>query len=257
MASAKPSKGSLMAVPIPRGEARITNHRGEDRLRDIIDHSFLYFRRRKHAVPVINVSSRGAMIDADVDARIGETVELQFAPGTRTKCTVRWARDGRIGLEFVNETIVWDCFLAEHSGAGDSLPQEADREPSTRAPRHALMRMGSLYWNGLTLPVRLRNISEGGAQLESGHDLAPGAEVELNLGEAGFVYAEVRWSKDGQVGLRFAEEFDMASLAPAATQESPAHDMMKPAYLETEQSADSPWAARFETLSLEELLSRR
>lgn len=239
-----------MAVPIPRGEARVTNQRGEDRLRDIIDHTILYFRRRKHAVPVINVSSRGAMVDADIDARIGETVELQFAPGSRTKCTIRWARDGRIGLEFVNETIVWDCFLAERSAAGAPVPEEPEREPETRAPRHALLRMGSLYWNGMTLPVRLRNISEGGARLESGHELGAGAQVELNLGEAGVVYAEVRWAKDGQVGLRFAKDFALANLATA----EPAK--LGTAAAESEFSPDAPWPARFETLTLDELLSR-
>ena len=252
---AQPSTGSLMAVPIAREERRVTNQRSEDQLRGVIDQTIIHFRRRKHIVSVINVSSRGAMIDADIDARIGETIELQLAKDNRTKCAVRWIRDGRIGMEFVNETIVWDCFRADEPSAPAPKPADEPEDGHAKAerpPRHALMRMGSLLWNGLTLPVRLRDISSKGAKLESGRNFLPGAEIELNLGDAGLVYAEVRWSKDGQVGLRFADEFDMESLAPKL-EASPATKMLKPQYLETETSEDSPWAARFESLSFTDL----
>ncbi|HEX8449320.1 MAG TPA: hypothetical protein VF652_06995, partial [Allosphingosinicella sp.] len=72
------------------------------------------------------------------------------------------------------------------------------------------------------------------------------------LGEAGFQIAEVRWSKDGQVGLKFAQAFDIESLAPSQLAERPP-EVLKPAYLETELQPDSPWAARFERLSLTDL----
>jgi hypothetical protein len=249
--------GSLLKVAIPRGEARVTNQRAEDRKPGLVQHTLLWFRRRKHVVPVINVSSRGAMVHADIDARIGETVELQFAEASRTKCLVRWMREGRIGLEFVKETIVWDCFEVQEPDPEGSFPERPKAQPKSkkdRAPRHALVRMGSLLWNGMTLPVRIRNISSGGAKLESGRELAPGSEVELNLGEAGWVYAEVRWCREGQVGLRFADEFSLESLAARAREPSaPANVMLKPQYLESENSPDSPWAARFERLSLTEL----
>jgi hypothetical protein len=118
-----------------------------------------------------------------------------------------------------------------------------------------LLRKGTLYWGGVTIEVRLRNISSGGAKVESEQELRPGSEVELDLGEAGFQMAEVRWSQDGQIGLRFADDFDIGSLAPSATSagSEPASDMLKPAYLETELRADSPWASRFERLSMTDL----
>ena len=65
--------------------------------------------------------------------------------------------------------------------------------------------------------------------------------------------AEVRWSKDGQLGLRFADDFNMDTLAPRSAASEPARDMLKPAYLETELRPDSPWAARFERLSMTDL----
>jgi hypothetical protein len=251
--SEAPGFGGLAKIPIKREAARITDQRLEDRHFGLVERSTIVFRRRRHEADVVNVSSRGAMIVAAIEPRIGEKVDIQFADNNRTRCVVRWIRDGRIGLEFVDETIFW-----ETSGQGPVFRYEAP-EPAPpspvhvavdREPRQTLLRAGTLYWSGISIPVRLRNISEGGANVESGRELRSGAEVELDLGDGNFAYAEVRWSKDGQVGLRFAEAFDIDALAPADSAGERPPEMLKPAYLETELQPDSPWAARFERLDL-------
>ncbi len=256
--------GGLTAIAIRREEARVTDQRTEDRLRDRVVTSTIHFRRRNYEVRVVNVSSRGAMIESDIEAYIGEKLDIQFSEDNRTRCIVRWIRENRIGLEFADEVIVWDC-SAPAAAIYQPAPQprheapepSAPREVIDRRPRQTLLRKGTLYWGGVTVDVRLRNISSGGAKVESDHELRPGSEVELDLGEAGFHPAEVRWSQDGQIGLRFADDFDIGSLAPSSTPASePAPDMLKPAYLETELRADSPWASRFERLSMTELRSR-
>ncbi|HZG10275.1 MAG TPA: PilZ domain-containing protein [Allosphingosinicella sp.] len=260
--AAKKAKGSgglggLTAIAVKRQETRVTNQRSEDRLRDIVEETVMVFRRKKVGARVINVSSRGAMIEAEVEARIGEKIDLLFADKNKTRCVVRWVREGRMGVEFLNETIFWDS--AQTSGPvfrSDDDERSSLREVTDREPRHTLLRSGTLYWSGISIPVRLRNISTTGARIESEQALRPGVEVELDLGEAGFQYAEVRWAKDGQIGLRFAAEFDLDSLAPssaAANAPKVASNVLKPAYLETETQADSPWAARFERLSLTDL----
>jgi hypothetical protein len=251
--------GGLTKIAIKREETRVTNQRAEDRLRDIVEETMMVFRRKKMSVRVINVSSRGAMIEADVEARIGEKLDVLFTEGNKTKCVVRWVRGGRIGIEFLNETIFWDSSpsagpVFRYEGDDRDGAPSAPREVLDRQPRQALLRSGTLYWSGISIPVRLKNISAGGARIESGQELRPGVEVELDLGDAGFQYAEVRWAKDGQIGLRFAAEFDLDTLAPApATASSPASELLKPAYLETETQPDSPWAARFERLTLTDL----
>ena len=254
--------GGLTKIAIRREEARVTNQRCEDRLRDRVEQSTIWFRRRKYEARVVNVSSRGAMIECDIEPHIGERVDMQFTEDNRTHCVVRWVREGRLGVEFADETIIWDCSDAHppvfhhhqrdnEACVGDS---PAPRVVSDRAPRQTLLRRGTLYWGGVTIEVRLRNISPQGAKIESEQELRPGSEVELDLGEGGFQMAEVRWSKDGQLGLRFADDFDLGSLAPTAgAAAGPAAEMLKPAYLETELRADSPWAARFERLSMTDL----
>ena len=246
--------GGLTRIAIKRQETRVTNQRAEDRLRDVVEETTIVFRRRKLPVRVVNVSSRGAMLESDVEARIGEKIDIFFAEGNRTKCIVRWLREGRIGVEFLDETIFWDS-----SQAGSPVfryEETKPREVVERAPRQTLLRSGTLYWSGISIPVRLRNISATGARVEGEQSLRPGCEVELDLGEAGFQYAEVRWAKNGQVGLRFADDFDLDTLSPghcADAPGTPAAQMLKPAYLETETRPDSPWAARFERLTLDGL----
>lgn len=254
--------GGLTRIAIRREEARVTDQRSEDRLRDKVVQSTIHFRRRKHQVRVVNVSSRGAMIESDIEPHIGERLDIQFTEDSRTRSIVRWVRDTRIGIEFADETIVWDCSAAEapvfHYRPERNESRDESQPPSPRAivdrdTRHTLLRTGTLYWSGIAFQVRLRNISSGGAQVEADEDLRQGTEVELDLGEAGFQMAEVRWSKDGSVGLRFAGDFDIGSLAPASVEAAP--EVLKPAYLETELREDSPWAARFERLQLRDLES--
>ncbi len=256
--------GGLTAIAIRREEARVTDQRGEDRLRDRVEQSIIHFRRRKYQVRVVNVSSRGAMIESDIEPHIGEQLDIQFSEENRTRCIVRWVRETRIGLEFADEIIVWDCSAPASAVFQPAPPSRQEAaEPSAprgvvdRSPRHTLLRKGTLYWGGVTIEVRLRNISSGGAKVEIDQELRPGCEVELDLGEAGFQMAEVRWSQDGQLGLRFADDFDIGSLAPTSNPASEsAPDMLKPAYLETELRADSPWASRFERLSMTDLRAR-
>jgi hypothetical protein len=250
--------GGLTRIAIKRLEARVTDQRLEDRHYGAVERSSIVFRRRRHEADVVNVSSRGAMIVAEIEPRIGEKIDIRFSEANRTRCVVRWVRDGRIGLEFVDETIFW-----ETGGPGpvfhyEQPAPEASSTPAVhvavdREPRQTLLRAGTLYWSGISIPVRLRNISEGGARVESGRELCAGAEVELDLGDGNFAIAEVRWSNDGQVGLRFAETFDLEALAPSHSSGERPPAVLKPAYLETELQPDSPWAARFERLSLTDL----
>ncbi|MET1110890.1 MAG: PilZ domain-containing protein [Allosphingosinicella sp.] len=252
-AKAEGASAGLTRIAIKRQEARVTNQRLEDRLRGIVESTNIIFRRRRQEVAVVNVSSRGAMIRSEIEPRIGEKLDLLFDDKNRTRCIVRWVREGRIGLEFVDETILWTADRNDSPVFQPEPPEPAALHAVTdREPRQKLLRAGTLYWSGISIPVRLRNISGGGARVESGRELCPGSEVELDMGEAGFQIAEVRWSKDGQVGLRFAESFDIESLAPSHQAERPP-EVLKPAYLETELQPDSPWAARFERLSLTDL----
>ena len=62
----------------------------------------------------------------------------------------------------------------------------------------------------------------------------------------------VRWCRGRQIGIQFAEPFDVASLAqPEPAREG--FDLVKPDYLKSELDPNSPWAARWERLMAEDL----
>lgn len=97
---------------IPRTERREVNgrlgidERTEPRRDDLINSAVLTFRDARYDVPVLNISSRGTMIESDIAPRIGETVSIQFEACDRIGGFVRWVRDGRIGINFGHELIL-------------------------------------------------------------------------------------------------------------------------------------------------------
>lgn len=92
-------ENSLANVLIPRGERRATNQRREERYRGIVDRATLLFRRKTLLAKVVNISESGLMIEAAIAPRIGEDVVVEFDGFKPLPATVRWVRDGRIGLD--------------------------------------------------------------------------------------------------------------------------------------------------------------
>ena len=127
----------------------------------------------------------------------------------------------------------------------------ADGHQFSRAPRHRLIRRATLHWGERAMEARLRNISSGGALIECERGIAPGTQVRLLLPGCGEIYADVRWASGGQLGLSFETEFDLRKLAPKAR--SDGSSLVRPDYLNSENSPDSPWAARQERLTAKEV----
>lgn len=80
--------------------------RSEPRHEGLAQAAMLTFRGENHRVPVVNISSRGTMIESDIAPRLGETVIIRFDGCSPMHAFVRWWRDGRIGLNFGGEIIL-------------------------------------------------------------------------------------------------------------------------------------------------------
>jgi len=74
--------------------------RSEPRLESLVEHGALTFRGAAYRVPVLNISTRGTMIESDLSPRLGESVIIRFEGCSPIYAFVRWARGGRIGLNF-------------------------------------------------------------------------------------------------------------------------------------------------------------
>ncbi len=80
--------------------------RSEPRYEDLIDRAILTFRGADYPVPVVNISSRGTMIESVLLPRLGESVMIRFEGCSPIYAFVRWSREGRLGLNFGCEMMV-------------------------------------------------------------------------------------------------------------------------------------------------------
>jgi hypothetical protein len=96
----------LCGEMIARVEKRTVDQRSEARHEGVVDCSTLFFRGGVHLVPVVNISTRGAMLKSDLEPRIGESVIIRFEGCSPIYAAVRWVKDGRIGLNFGTELVI-------------------------------------------------------------------------------------------------------------------------------------------------------
>jgi hypothetical protein len=96
----------LANIRIRREPEILDDRRSEERHAGLVDSATLLFRGEAHRVTVVNISSRGTMIECALYPRIGETMMIQFEQCSRIQAFVRWVRDGRIGLNFGHEIVL-------------------------------------------------------------------------------------------------------------------------------------------------------
>jgi hypothetical protein len=98
----------LAGIRIARDQPRVVDQRCEERHEGLVDTAILHFRGQPYLVPVVNISTRGTMIETDLVPRLGETVLVEFDQCSRIHAFVRWIRGGRIGLNFGHELVLGD-----------------------------------------------------------------------------------------------------------------------------------------------------
>jgi hypothetical protein len=268
---------TLGGVAVPRSETRRGNHRGVDRHRLNGEKAKVRRDGKSTEVELVNLSAGGAMVSGRVRARLWDVIELEFGDGYVLEASVRWLKGNFAGLEFAHETKL-ECSPAERAELlldviqrsfpdqeiSIEEPQEAAAEPEAEPEpedlgnrdekRHPLIWMGEIHYAHDSNPVRLRNVSPGGALLEVQTDYPLNAEVLLDMGDAGQFFATVRWACGDQVGLRFVKPFDLHCLARARPDVAP-QSWTLPDFLGREAEADTPWHAKWQRSSIEELRS--
>lgn len=259
---------SLESVKVARAQSQRANTRSGDRHRLTDQQAKVTYKRKSYSVDLINVSGGGAMIEAGFGPMLWDHVDLRLGEGAHIECAVRWIKGARIGLEFAHETQL-DCSPDEQAAllrevvrnsfgdvsfAPPKTPVEAE-EGGTElrdAKRHPLIWTGKLHYDFTSAPVRLRNISSTGAQVEFTVPLPVGAEPLLDLGDAGSVFTTVTWVVGDQAGLRFAEPFDLSELAKSRP-EVAAAKWEAPSYLKDVKHSYSPWDDEWGRMSVSDL----
>jgi hypothetical protein len=91
--------GGPAAVPTEGAERRASDQRSEDRHWGKVERAIVVFRRKKILVRVVNVSSHGLTVEAEIAPDIGEAVGIQCDGLAPLSGVVRWIRAGRIGID--------------------------------------------------------------------------------------------------------------------------------------------------------------
>ena len=89
---------------------------------------------------------------------------------------------------------------------GGMIPRSEKRSIDERSEvrRASVSSTGVLEFRGRKHVVRLVNVSSSGAMVIFPHTPNIGEKLPLQLLDQGLVTAQVRWVKDGRVGLSFA-----------------------------------------------------
>ncbi|MEA1072996.1 PilZ domain-containing protein [Sphingomonas sp. LY160] len=262
----------LSSIEVTREATRAYDGREEDRHRLTGETATLRHIGAVHQVELINLSGGGAMVSAEFGPRLWDRVDLVLAEDAELECAVRWLRGDRVGLEFAHETRI-ECDAAKRDAllldvVRRSFPDIKVEQEAAPAPvvsedddaiansrrterRHPLIWMGEILFQHNSERVRLRNISEHGALVESPLTYPIGAELLLDLGAAGQHFATVGWTCGDKVGLAFAQPFDLSTLA----QVRPDVASGRPSATIVPRVADddSPWADGWRRQSVEEL----
>lgn len=256
------SEAGLGSIAVSRQASRSRDTRIGDRHRLTGASISASWNSSTHEAELINLSGGGAMIAAPFTPRLWDRADLHLGENGTVEAAVCWVKEGRIGLVFAHETQI-DCspeMLAQllHEVIATSFPEAASeprKEPKAEnwriAQRHPLIWRGIVRRQLDSMQVRLRNVSSTGALVDCERPLPAGAEVKLDLADAGLIPATVSWAISEQAGLRFAEPFDLTSLTRAKPEIAAPH-WEQPAYLK-DASRASPWANEWKRLSLPEL----
>lgn len=268
---------SFATVDVKREALRMANHRGGDRHRLPQETVDVLRDGARQTATLINLSGGGAMIEGARGLKLWDRVLLQLGDCGQVEAAVRWIRGDRHGLEFAHETRI-DASAEEtarmlravisrsfpdviakaeardqqHASVAAQAEAAEQREAADRELRHPLIWSGHIHYAHDTFPVRLRNISEGGALIECEHPLEVGAELLLDLDAAGSFFAAVNWAHGDAAGLKFQAPFDVQALA-ASKPSIASERWVAPDYLRESHSANGPWAKQWGRSDLGEI----
>jgi len=272
---AKKPKGAkadtLHSVAVTRETRRASNGRSEDRHRLADERAKITHNGKDYEVDLINLSGGGAMIAGSLEPMLWDHVNLHLGKHGDIECAVRWMREGRIGLEFAHETrldgpsdqiAIVLRHVIERTFPHITFPQNEDVRPTPPekwsdehrdSPRHPLIWNGVLHHDYQSSDVRIRNISEMGAMIETDAKVRVGTEPLLELSEAVSLSATVEWAVGDQVGLRFHTPFDMAMLAESRPTVA-SNNWTPPAYLDPDAQNERDHWGRLSIVELRQEL---
>ena len=158
------------------------------------------------------ISPLGAVLHVQSKRRLGERLDLTLMTGERLAGTVSWIHEQELGLRFDDPADIFALI------ARNLVRQPGD---ARKMPRIELRCQGWLEAGSRRDRVILRNLSDGGACIDTRIPLVVHEQVVLTLDGFRPVEAEVRWADSGAVGLAFTPPLSWQELMPWLRQRQP------------------------------------
>jgi hypothetical protein len=170
-----------------------------------LDAAVLVDANDRHPCSIRKLSAAGTTLRVAGQFEEGARMHLELATGQGIEGTVRWRAEDEVGFVFDHQIDVIGT-VARNLAA---LPAER-----RAMPRIELHQPVSITVRGMTGLARTRNISQGGAGIETTLDLSEGDAVQLVFDGLRPMNGAVRWIDAGQVGIAFAAELGWQMLMP-------------------------------------------
>ena len=177
-------------------------------------------RGLSYDVALLDLSSNGIMIAAEIPAEHGDNLSLVIEDSLPMTTCVRWVRDGKLGLEFSAGTEI----VAEPEKRSLLLDTVCPHKKDQSGPPFPAMSrtvagpqlvwVAKLLCEGRKATARLRTISESGAILSLSEPLGltEGAKITIQLATIGSPTGKAGWCAGQEVYVRFNKDFDVTAL---------------------------------------------
>lgn len=158
---------------------------------------------RRELCLIRNISAGGVQAHVYSALEEGQRVEIELKSDQRFCGTITWLQDSNIGITF-DAPIDVAQMLANHAR------MENGWRP--RMPRVEVDRLATIRFGADTYGVNTRDISQGGAKLETDQNFEPGSDIVLTLDRFRPIPGVVRWCQDKQCGVSFNQVIPFGEL---------------------------------------------
>jgi hypothetical protein len=158
----------------------------------------------------------GATLHHDAALTEGDALALVLGSGQSLPGTIAWTTADSAGFAFDMPVDVIGALARTLA----SLPAER-----RQMPRIEVHQTVSLHHKGAVEFTRSRNLSQGGASIESRRVLLPGDSVQISFDGLRPIHGTIKWASEGQAGIAFDEALPWQVLMPwlRQVQQTPAH----------------------------------
>jgi len=181
-----------------------------------LDMATLVDGETRHACAIRKLSAAGATLQFGEDVTTDEALALDLGNGQSLPGSLAWTQDGVAGFVFDKPIDVIGTLARRLAG----LPAER-----RQLPRIEIHQTVSIAQDGRTEFTRSRNISQGGASIETRRLYEAGDPVQISFDGLRPIDGVIKWASDGQAGIGFAEPLAWQVLMPwlRQVQQTPTH----------------------------------